>query len=158
MEAATGMKLAELEKKWRERIETHELGADWVTRAAADQPNRDKLMIEAAAKFPKYGEIQKSYAHALMRLGKNQEALASARAAIADPSFLSQDEAWGIVGSLLSVSDPKSAIEAFGTAVQPVLFRSYTDLLKKDGRAEEAEKFLAELERITAEDAIPGGN
>jgi hypothetical protein len=166
IESATGMKLVELEKKWREHVANHEIGADWIARAAADAPNRDKIMTEAAPKFLKYGDVQKAYAHALMRQNKNEEAAARAQAALDDPSFFAPDQAWSIIGSCFWNSDPKKALDAYANALshQPWMeevvagdYRNYSTLLKEAGRADEAEKVLTELERLTAESAIPGG-
>ena len=88
------------------------------------------------------------------------------RAGCGTPSFFAPDQAWGIIGTCFWSSDPKKALEAYANALshQPWMedvvgceYKNYATLLKSSGREAEAEKVLSELERLTAESAIPGG-
>jgi hypothetical protein len=86
IEGATKMKIADIEKAWREHVAAVHFGGECVQRAReTDVAASLKILEEGAAKFPNYGTLRAEFGQRLANVAKPEEAEREALAALKDP-------------------------------------------------------------------------
>jgi hypothetical protein len=160
IEAASGKKLADVEKAWREHVKAVHFGGDYVYRAQhAKGDEALKILEDGMQKHPDYGVLHFEAAQRYAAEGRRDPAEREALAALKDPRLPMPSLAWSVLLWCRS-GDSRKEIEAARQVVemQPwfeVLnekaYQRLASLLEADGKAEEAKRISTELARLQEE-------
>jgi hypothetical protein len=161
VEGATGKKIAEIEKAWREHVRAvHFAGAYVQSARKAKGDEALKILAEGAQKHPDSGLVRLEYAQRLAAEGKGEEAQREAEAALKDPRLPTPAAAWSVLrwrhgaGDLAKAGDAARMIVELQPWVEVLDEKAFSTLksaLESQGKAEEAEKVEAELKRLRTE-------
>ena len=160
LESATHMKMPDIESEWKTHVATVHFGGEFLQRArAAAREDALRIYAEGAGQHRDYGVLRGEYARKLMAAKKGEEAEREAEESYKDKRCPRPDVALNVLLWRYGTTSKDDAVDAARRIVelQPWLesieepaHRVYCEYLESTGKADEAKKLRAELERIKA--------